>query len=174
VIPPLLRAAAGWADLPAEALAPAAAEACASAARVSLVAATLVVLVGGLVLFRRRVLSAPEAESETWGCGFARPTARMQYTASSFAEMLVLRFRWAFFPRARVVPPVGPFPRRAAFAASIPDTVLDIGIVPALGWLSALARRARGSLLGMVQFQALLLVCGVVALLLWLAFGGPA
>jgi len=26
----------------------------------------------------------------------------------------------------------------------------------------------------MVQFQALLLVCGVVALLLWLAFGGPA
>ena len=174
VIPPLLRAAAGWAHLPPEALAPAAAEASASAARVSLVAAALVVLVGGLALFRRRGLAAPEAESETWGCGFARPTARMQYTASSFAEMLVVRFRWAFFPRARVVPPVGPFPRHAAFATSIPDTVLEVGIVPVLGWLSALARRARGSLLGMVQFQALLLVCGVVALLLWLAFGGPA
>ena len=32
-------------------------------------------------------------ESVTWGCGYARPTARMQYTASSFAQPLTDLFR---------------------------------------------------------------------------------
>ena len=32
--------------------------------------------------------------SVTWDCGYARPTARMQYTASSFAQPLTTLFRW--------------------------------------------------------------------------------
>ena len=33
--------------------------------------------------------------ARTWDCGYARPTPRMQYTASSFAETLVGLFAWA-------------------------------------------------------------------------------
>jgi hydrogenase-4 component B len=172
VLPWLARAAAHWSGLPAEALAGPAAEAGASATRVSGVAAALVGLVVALAAFRRRRLPAPQPRAETWGCAYARPTARMQYTASSFAEMLVVRFGWAFFPRARVVPPQGIFPRRASFEASVPDTVLDVGVAPAASFLARLAARARSPLLGSVQLQALLLVSGLVALLLWLALGG--
>jgi hypothetical protein len=96
----------------------------------------------------------------------------MQYTGSSLADGLVSTFRWAFFPRARVLPPRGVFPGHAAFGASVPDTALEVGIVPALAWLSRLAALARSRLLGAVQFQALLLVSGLVGLLAWLAFGG--
>src|SRR5262249_7835739 len=35
----------------------------------------------------------------TWGCGYLAPTPRMQYTSSSFAQMLVGLFSWALRPR---------------------------------------------------------------------------
>jgi hydrogenase-4 component B len=136
-------------------------------------AAALLGLTLGLWVLRRSRLPGPQPRAETWGCGYAHPTPRMQYTGSSFAEMLVVRFGWALFPRARVVPPQGPFPQRASFSTSFPDTVLDAGLVPALDWLAAAAARTRWRLLGTVQVQALLLVGGVMALLAWLALGGP-
>jgi hydrogenase-4 component B len=92
----------------------------------------------------------------------------MQYTGSSFAESLVVRFGWAFAPRARAEPPRGPFPRRASFSSSVPDTVLDVGILPALEQAARLLERWRARLVGKVQFQALLLLAGLVGLLLWL------
>jgi hypothetical protein len=92
----------------------------------------------------------------------------MQYTGSSFAEALVLRFGWAFFPRARVVPPRGFFPGRAAFHSSVPDTVLDVAISPAFDSATRLAERARRLTGGLVQFQAFLLVIALVGLLAWL------
>ena len=35
----------------------------------------------------------------TWGCGYLAPTPRMQYTSSSFAQMLVGMFGWVLRPR---------------------------------------------------------------------------
>jgi hypothetical protein len=96
----------------------------------------------------------------------------MQYTGSSLAGELVGSFRWAFFPRRRVLPPRGVFPRRALYRTSVPDTALERGIVPALAWVADLASRARSRLLGAVQVQALLLAGGLLVLLLWLALGG--
>ena len=43
------------------------------------------------------------AADDTWGCGYAAPTARMQYTARSFAEMLGRAPPAAAVPRARRV-----------------------------------------------------------------------
>ncbi|BDG02567.1 hydrogenase [Anaeromyxobacter oryzae] len=174
LLPALAKAAAQWSGVAPAALAGPAAEAGASAMRVSAVAAALVGAVLLLALLRRARLRAPQPEAETWGCGYARPTARMQYTGSSFAEMLVLRFGWVFFPRARVEPPRGVFPRRASFSSSVPDTVLDVAITPATSWIGRLAARARSPLLGSVQVQALLLVTGVIVLLGWLALAGGA
>jgi len=173
LVPALSRAAAQWSGMPEAALAGPAAEAGASAGRLSAVAAVLLLLSALLVLWRRRRLAAPQPAAETWGCGFTAPTPRMQVTGSSLAESLVLRFGWIFFPRARVVPPAGLFPRQAAFSSSVPDTVLDVGILPALGSLARLAGFSRAALVGgRVQFQALLLVCGLIGLLAWLYVSG--
>ncbi|MBI5518054.1 MAG: oxidoreductase [Deltaproteobacteria bacterium] len=63
-----------------------------------LVWANVVLLVAGLLAVSLLGWCARGArEDETWGCGYAAPTARMQYTASSFAGLaaaLVLP-RWA-------------------------------------------------------------------------------
>ena len=39
------------------------------------------------------------ASGATWGCGYLAPTPRMQYTSSSFAQMLVGMFAWVLRPR---------------------------------------------------------------------------
>ena len=50
------------------------------------------------------------ASGPSWDCGYARPTARMQYTASSFADTLVALFGWALRPTEDRPRPRGPFP----------------------------------------------------------------
>jgi formate hydrogenlyase subunit 3/multisubunit Na+/H+ antiporter MnhD subunit len=79
-------------------------------------AAMLAVLAGVALLSARRLRAARGvAQSETWGCGFTRPTARMEYTASSYAQLFLFEIapRWVQ-PRGRLAPPKGFFPAQAA------------------------------------------------------------
>lgn len=168
-LPALTRAAAAWSGLPAAALAGPASIAADGAWRISLVALALLSGVALLAAWRRRRLGPVRPTVATWGCGYARPTPRMQYTGSSFAEQLVLRFGWVFFPRTGVEPPAGPFPRRAAYGSHVPDTVLDLAILPALGSGVRLAERLRARFGGRVQAKVLLVLLGVLGLLAWLA-----
>jgi hypothetical protein len=67
----------------------------------------------------------------TWDCGYAVPSFRMQYTASSFAAFLVDLFSWVLRPaetRPRLLPL---FPETFAFSSHVPDTVLDRAVLPA-------------------------------------------
>jgi formate hydrogenlyase subunit 3/multisubunit Na+/H+ antiporter MnhD subunit len=176
VLPALVRAAQAWSRLDPGLLAPPAARASAGAWRVSAVAAVLLLAAGGVALLRRR-LRAPRAAAlrraqgerlvETWSCGFVAPTARMQYTGSSFAELLVRRFSWAIFPRASVPRLEGPFPAEARFHTVVPDTVLDLGLAPAARGFRWLATRAHLLYLRRIQFQVLLLLATLVAALAW-------
>jgi hydrogenase-4 component B len=168
VVPALARAAAAWSRLDPAVLAGPAAAAGASAARVSLVALVLLVAVAAVWLARRRRLAARGvAASETWGCGFVAPTARIQYTGSSFAELLVGRFSWVIRPRREGKPVEGTFPDGAAFRTEVPDTVLDLGLLPAARGYEWLATRARLFYLRRIQFQMLLVIATLVAVLSW-------
>jgi formate hydrogenlyase subunit 3/multisubunit Na+/H+ antiporter MnhD subunit len=54
---------------------------------VTLVSAVFIVLVCGLSVLRVRLLAGREVgTSVTWDCGYAAPTARMQYTGSSYGQ----------------------------------------------------------------------------------------
>jgi hydrogenase-4 component B len=163
-LPALRRGAAAWSGLAPSALAGPSARAVAAANLVTLVAAALAVAAIAAALWRRR---ARGPGAETWGCGFAAPTARMQYTGSSFAEMLTLRFGWAFSPRAHVEPPRGPFPARASFSSHVPDTVLDAALVPAVRAAVDAGERVRRLQRGKVQGQALLVALALLGLLGW-------
>ncbi len=164
-LPALRRGAAAWARLAPEALGQPSARAMSAAWMISLAAAALLVVAAAVAAWRRPRARGPEAE--TWGCGFSAPTPRMQYTGSSFAEMLTLRFGWAFFPRARLVPPRGPFPRQASFSSHVPDTVLDVGLAWLFQATSRTAEQLRRLHRGQVQAQALLVALALLALFAW-------
>jgi hypothetical protein len=146
---------------------------------VSLVAAALVAVAGVAALARRRLLARAAAASsppaaaaaggvETWGCGFAAPTARMQYSGSSFAELLLQRFSWTMFTRRTAPRLEGPFPRAGArFASEVPDTVLDLALLPAARGWAWVATQARLLYLRRVQFQMLLVLLTLIAVLAW-------
>jgi hydrogenase-4 component B len=56
---------------------------------VTTMAGVFLVLVGGLTVLRWRLLAGREVgEAGTWDCGYAAPSARMQYTGSSYAQPL--------------------------------------------------------------------------------------
>jgi hydrogenase-4 component B len=115
---------------------------------VSLMGVTLLVLLGLLALwYRRRLAVAPQSETVTWGCGYQRPTARIQYSASSFAAMLVEMFKAVLRPRVHQPGIAAPFPASAAkFHTHVGDLVLD-------GFLGPMWRRFRSRLVWLRVLQ---------------------
>ena len=103
----------------------------------------------------------------TWDCGYAAPSARMQYTASSFAATIVGLF--AFVLRPKTERPVldEPFPRAARFHTSVPDGVLDRLLLPGLARAGLLMARARRATQGSVHAYLLYMLVAVIAALLW-------
>src|SRR5690606_2446670 len=84
--------------------------------------AGLWVLVAALAFARKRLLAGrPVGESGTWDCGYAAPTARMQYTASSFAQPLTDMVHFMLRTRRALTPPRGLFPAPGALATTTPD-----------------------------------------------------
>lgn len=77
----------------------------------------LLALTAGLLILRQRLLAGRVvSRTVTWDCGYARPTARMQYTASSFAQPLTTMFQAFLRTHEKLVPPVGYFPVSATAA----------------------------------------------------------
>jgi hydrogenase-4 component B len=66
------------------------------------------------------------AEGLTWGCGYVRPTARMQYTGRSFVQMIADLMLPRFLrSRSTRQGPHGIFPIQSSFEAECPDPVTE-------------------------------------------------
>ena len=100
----------------------------------------------------------------TWDCGYAMPTARMQYSSGSFAQIVVGWFRWLLRPRLLLRRPRGLAPVRSFRLERVPDTVLDVLIAPLGGAIMQLASGARRLQHGSLQAYIMYLVAGLVAL----------
>jgi hydrogenase-4 component B len=129
----------------------------------------LLAAVGGVaVLYALLLRRSPVASAPTWGCGYAAPTRRMQYTASSFAALLVALFDWAL-RSSRQRPrnlPLFPSPRER-FHSEVPDAVLDRGVLPVFRFGAGLCTRLRVFQQGQIQLYLLYIFVILVLLLLW-------
>jgi NADH:ubiquinone oxidoreductase subunit 5 (subunit L)/multisubunit Na+/H+ antiporter MnhA subunit len=75
-------------------------------------------------LFWSWLRRGPSSAAVTWGCGYARPTPRMQYTGRSFSEMLAEHLLPRFLrPRTGRTAPRGLFPSSGEFHSASPDPV---------------------------------------------------
>ncbi|HTM22618.1 MAG TPA: hypothetical protein VL172_18980, partial [Kofleriaceae bacterium] len=123
-------------------------------------------LLGAGLWLAVRARRAP-ARVGTWDCGYAAPAARMQYTASSFAQMVVSMFGWALRPHTHRPQITAPFPGAERFESHVDDTVLDALLIPAgrranrwLGWWHWMQR-------GSAHVYLLYILATLVLLLLW-------
>ncbi|MFI5344778.1 MAG: proton-conducting transporter membrane subunit [Elusimicrobiota bacterium] len=123
---------------------------------------------GVLYLFRASLLRGRTVSSgPTWSCGFTAPTARMQYSGSSYPQPAARVLAGLLNSEEQVQPPSGYWPARASFSSRTPDPVLDRWL-PALtarfdGWLAAPRRLQHGRL----QVYLFYVSAFLVAVLLW-------
>ena len=106
-------------------------------------------------------------ERPTWGCGYLAPTPRMQYTSSSFAQMLVLMFGWVLRPRSHRPENLSLFPATAGFHSEVPDPVLEEVVLPTFhsgAWLFSWFRVFQQ---GNIQAYLLYIFLVLIVLLLW-------
>jgi len=127
----------------------------------------LVPVILGTLLLARRMAMPREARPGTWDCGHARPTARMQYTGTSFSQMIVAVFRFALRPRDESVDPTGLFPGPSRFGTHVCDTVLDRAVLPAGRAIERALARLWLLQQGWIQAYVLYILVVVVALLWW-------
>jgi hypothetical protein len=129
---------------------------------VSAVALALLSLLAVGWFVRRTVLRRRTVRRvETWGCGYPLPSARMQYTASSFAAPLLSTFgRMSGVVEHRSA---------GAFHTEPVDLVLDRSAIPAWHWVRRTALRLRPIQQGRLYAYLIYVMVALVVLLAYLA-----
>jgi hydrogenase-4 component B len=107
----------------------------------------------------------------TWGCGYAHPTAKMQYTAASFADPVVSPFAAVFHRAVHAEAPQGSFPEHARYEEHLGDRAERV-LVPGVEWLANALRRVERLQTGRVQMYLAYVLITLVVLLCWQVAGG--
>jgi hydrogenase-4 component B len=135
---------------------------------IGLVVVSVLVAVG----LRRRIARNGIERAVTWDCGYVRPTARMQYTAGSFAAIITAWFALFLRPRRHARLPRTQFPAHASFEEHTPETVLAYVVEPGSRLVMRVVGAARRLQHGRIQAYVLYVLIGVVGLALLSVFGG--
>jgi hydrogenase-4 component B len=118
----------------------------------------------------RRVRARGLTKAATWDCGYAEPSARMQYTAGSFAGIITEWFGLVLRQERHAQRPEGCFPASARLTVHTPETVLERVVEPmarAVLLGSSLVRRLQH---GRVQSYVLYILIGLLALAAWVGW----
>ncbi|HET7373190.1 MAG TPA: proton-conducting transporter membrane subunit, partial [Gemmatimonadaceae bacterium] len=128
--------------------------------------AGVVMLMAAILWWARSALARRQGirTEATWGCGYAAPTPRMQYTASSFASPLLTIFGRLSSISVEQTP--------ASLHTHPVDPILDRAALPLWGAVRRAALRFRGIQHGRLHVYLLYVLGALIALLAYLATGG--
>lgn len=126
------------------------------------------VLVALLAGFRIWLLHGrPVEEALTWDCGYARPSSRMQYTASSFAQPLMNFFAAITGSTTRFKPLDRFYPVAAEFATATPDIARTRLFDPVFRKVRHALMKLRWIQHGHPQLYVLYIAITLLTLFLW-------
>jgi len=134
---------------------------------ITLLGVALVALISLLALwYRRRLAGTVCSETGTWCCGYQRPAPRIQYSASSFAEMLTSLFAFVLRPQNHLPGKMtGIFPGSSRFSSHVPEVVLELLYIPALKRLYRRFSGVRRLQSGILQLYVLYSLVTLIVLL---------
>lgn len=127
------------------------------------------VLLAALVWAARKILLSGRSSGKTvtWDCGYAAPTERMQYSASSFAQPITDLFGLFLRTRKTVRVGEGYFPEKASLETETPDFGREGLFRPVFGAAERFLSRFRVLQEGRLQIYVLYIVATLLALLIW-------
>ncbi len=121
-----------------------------------------------LAMARARLLAGRSiGQASTWYCGYAKPTARMQYTGSSFAQPLTHLFGAFLRTRVHLDRPAGLFPKEARLVTETPDVFAENVYRPAFEGTGWVLSKLRWFQHGRVQMYVLYIAATLLVLLVW-------
>ena len=127
----------------------------------------LFTLTGLVILLRNRLLRDREiGKTVTWGCGYAHPSATMQYTGSSFAQPLTDLFHSVLRTKSHVIGVEGYFPQKASFTSHTSDLFETRLFSPFFRLVSATLHRLVWIQNGVVQLSVLFIAITLLMLLI--------
>jgi hydrogenase-4 component B len=131
----------------------------------SIVFILLLLAIAGL----RRLLLAKRkvGESGTWDCGYAAPTSRMQYTASSFAQPVTDLFEFFLRTKKKMTMSDSYFPAAAHFATHTADVSREGIYNPIFKAIDNFFQRMRVVQEGRIHIYVLYVVVTLLILLFW-------
>ena len=104
----------------------------------------------------------------TWDCGYAQPTARMQYTARSLSEWFTSRLLPRFLsPSVRVAAVTSLYPSMATFAVDVDEPFADRVLQPVAKRWAARAMRLRWLQQGRLPLYLLYIFVALLAGVVW-------
>lgn len=132
------------------------------------VAAVVIGIALALAFLRRWLLSRrPVATGATWGCGYALPTSRMQYTSASFAGPLLTAFSPLLGAVEERKGTTEYFPTTMMYEEKYRDTAADRVLFPLAAVVVRVASRLRVLQQGRVQLYLLYLFATLIVTLIW-------
>ncbi len=139
---------------------------------ISLVGLAVILVGSGLALLRVLLLRNRTIRRETtWGCGYQYPNARMQYTASSFAQPITLFFNAILKTRIEGGVPGELVPSGIGLQTNTPDPLTRFCFTPLFTGISRFLGLLRWMQHGRVQLYILYIVATLFLLLAALAGG---
>ena len=165
--PAISRAASTWHPAWKVVQAP---ESLSSLGRMHVVLAVLAITAAALLW--RRVKHQGLKRELTWDCGYAKPSARMQYTVGSFAGMITEWFAFILRPVKHMHSPKGPLSPEASFEEHTPETVLERVVAPFANLIMRASLLARRLQHGHTQSYVFYILIGLAALAAIVIAGG--
>lgn len=133
-------------------------------------ACVMIAVGAGALLFLRMRREARKVTGPTWGCGYVKPTERMQYTGRSFAEMMAEHLLPRLL-RARTTrnAPHGLFPEQSDFKTEYPDPIMAKAYGPFFHRWAMRFSRLRLLQQGKIHVYLVYIALTVVLALAWLS-----
>jgi formate hydrogenlyase subunit 3/multisubunit Na+/H+ antiporter MnhD subunit len=123
---------------------------------------------GALLVTRLRLGS--RAQDDTWGCGYAAPSARMQYTANAFSHLFTTGvIPRALSPRADDRTPIGVTPAAAVFRAEYDEPIVARVYEPVFSAAATTFTRLRLLQQGNARLYLAYIMAAVVVALAWVS-----
>ncbi len=129
---------------------------------VLLFAIAVVAIVRSLLLQSRSIRT-----TVTWDCGYAAPTARMQYRGYSFVQTVSRLFSRLSPVHVNSTLPTGPFPHRSVAAVKIPDAFLSRVYEPLFRGVAWTLGQLRWLQHGNVHLYILYILISLLTLMFW-------
>ena len=137
------------------------------AAAVAIFAGLIVIAALAWALRSHRLAVAAARRGPVWGCGYLYPTARMQYTASSFAQPLTTQFHPFIRNRETLASPNGYFPTAASYSSDSGDPFLRLLFAPTFRWFDKIVSRINVIQQGHIHVYVLYVAATLIVLLIW-------